>query len=67
MVRRIFEKESTMLTTEKQRDEFEQLARPLMKWINDNFHPHASIIVTNDRAEVVEGFVAFTTNEYVPD
>lgn len=53
--------------TEKQRAEFEALTRPLMQWLNTNGHPHMSILVTTDRAEVSEGVCAFATDEYVLD
>ena len=36
-------------------DSFGVAARPLMKWIRENGHPHITVIVTNGLAEVVEG------------
>lgn len=35
--------------------EFEELAKPLMEYLHNNFHPHAQIIINWDGAEVVEG------------
>ena len=39
-------------------DEIETLreaALPLMQWLNDNCHPHCTIIVDSERIELVEG------------
>ena len=47
--------------------EFEALARPLIKVLNDNCHPHVSIHIENDHAELSEGVAAFHTEEYALD
>lgn len=39
-------------------DEIETLreaALPLMQWLNDNCHPHCTVIVDSERIELVEG------------
>ncbi len=41
--------------TPKQRDTFDAAAKPLMDWLATNTHPHASVIVTSEAAELVEG------------
>ena len=41
--------------TPKQRDTFDAAAKPLMDWLATNIHPHASVIVTSEAAELVEG------------
>jgi len=41
--------------------------RPLIKWLNDNMHPHATVIVDSMRAELVEVVCAFVTEEYLVD
>lgn len=48
-------------------DEFKKLTLPVIKWLNDNMHPHASVIITTTSAELVEGNLAYTTYEHVPD
>lgn len=55
------------MMTKKQRDKFEELARPLIKYLNDNFHPHATIIITPRDAEIVIGECAFQTEDYIKD
>jgi len=39
----------------KERKAFEEAARPLIKWIAENHHPHVKVIVTPTGAELVEG------------
>lgn len=34
---------------------FNEAVRPLIKWLNDNCHPHHTIIVTPTDAELLEG------------
>jgi len=34
---------------------FEEAARPLIKWMAENMHPHATVILTSTGAELVEG------------
>lgn len=55
-----------MITDEKL-EEFEDLAKPLIKFLNDNFHPMMKIIITTDNAELVEGYANIHTDEYVKD
>lgn len=47
--------------------EFEELSKPLIKYLNDNYHPHASIIIDCMHAEVLEGLEAFITEEFLRD
>lgn len=32
----------------------EELARPLVEYLRNNLHPHASIVVTDEQVQVVE-------------
>lgn len=50
---------------EKVRTQFEELAHPLVQFINDNYHPHTTIIITSTTAEVLEGVEATTITDYV--
>jgi hypothetical protein len=42
-------------TTPKELKELEELSRPIMKWLNENFHPHVLVIIDPTRAQLVEG------------
>lgn len=53
--------------TPEQMKEFESLTRPLIKWLNDNFHPHHSIHIEPDGAELSEGVNYFPTQDYFKD
>lgn len=50
-----------------QQQEFESLSKPLIKWLNDNCHPHHTIIITPTDAELLEGSMAIHTTEFVKD
>ena len=50
-----------------QRKEFEDITRPVIKWMCENIHPHATTIITPTSAELLEGVIAFTASEYVLD
>ena len=46
-------------------EEFEELVRPLLKYLAENHSPHTSIIITNTSAEIVEGKLCFHTEDYL--
>jgi len=46
---------------------FEEISRPLIKFLNDNCNPHFSVIVTTTGAELVSGEMAYNTNDFVRD
>lgn len=38
--------------------EFQQLSRPLMTFLAENYNPHVTVILTNSEAELVEGLMS---------
>lgn len=44
-----------MSLTENQRKEFEEVVRPVLRFLNDNCHPHVQVTITPTRAELMEG------------
>jgi len=46
---------------------FEDAVNPVMKWLAQNHHPHTTIIVEGNRAELVEGVECVNTDEFIPD
>jgi hypothetical protein len=56
-----------MKTQEQKAAEFNELVKPIMKWMAENLHPHTKIIVEANNAELVEGFMAVSTDEYLID
>lgn len=54
-----------MILTKCQRKEFEEAAKPLIEFLNNNCHPHVTVIVETNRAELSEGVCAFVCNDYI--
>ncbi|MBP1129370.1 hypothetical protein JOE25_000913 [Serratia sp. PL17] len=46
---------------------FEEAAKPLIKWLAENVHPHHTAIVTSNRAELLMGESVINTDEYLKD
>jgi hypothetical protein len=40
--------------TEQKMNEFEEKVRPVIEWLNENYHPHVSVIITPTNAELLE-------------
>ncbi|MBT9138986.1 MAG: hypothetical protein DDT31_01566 [Syntrophomonadaceae bacterium] len=56
-----------MILNEQQRKEFEAAARPLIKWLNKNCHPHVTVIVEPGGAELTEAICSVLVGDYIPD
>ncbi|WP_275216475.1 hypothetical protein [Citrobacter freundii] len=41
--------------------------KPVIKWLNDNANPHASIIVDCTSAELLTGEIGVHTEEFLKD
>ena len=55
-----------MVLTEKQQNEFETAARPLIEWLNKNCHPHVTAIIGPGRAELLdESMYTKLTREFI--
>jgi hypothetical protein len=54
-----------MILNEKQRQEFEEVVKPVIKWLNNNCNPHNTIIIDNTNAELVDGVYTEHTEEYL--
>jgi hypothetical protein len=46
---------------------FEEAARPLMKYLGHNHHPHTSAYIRNNLAELLEGQEVFGIDDYILD
>lgn len=44
---------------EELRKKFEELSEPLIEFLKENFHPHCTIIIDNEHAELLEGVIGF--------
>lgn len=47
------------------RDEFIQITEPVIRWLNENAHPHMSVIITTTDAEMLEGVLCHKTDEFI--
>ena len=46
---------------------FEEAAKPLIKWLNENANPHASVIVDVTNATLFTGEIGVHTEEFIKD
>lgn len=56
-----------MILSEDKRKEFDELAKQMIKFLNDNCYPHVSVIVDCTSAELLEGVCAIHTEEFLKD
>lgn len=48
-----------------QKNEMEEAAKPLIKWMNDNVNPHSKIIVETNGVELLDGVLRVINNEFI--
>ncbi len=53
--------------SEEQKDEFERIAKMMMKFLCDHGHPHMSVVIDCNTAQLSEGTIAIQTNEFIRD
>ena len=53
--------------TPKEKDLLLEAAKPLIEYLNNNYHPHCKIIVECDSVEIVEGVQVSITKEFIKD
>lgn len=46
---------------------FEEAVRPAIKWLNENCHPHTTIVLDSTSAELLEGIKHYKTNDFIKD
>ena len=56
-----------MTLNKEQLSELLEASKPLIKWLNENCHPHCSAIVGSIGVRLVEGISSQTTFEFVKD
>jgi hypothetical protein len=56
-----------MTLTDQQRQEFQAAAEPLVKWLNENCHPHVAVVVTPASAELTEGICSVVIGQFIED
>lgn len=48
-------------------EKFEEIVKPLIKFLAENHHPHTTCIVTATEAEILEGLMVTKTDEFLVD
>lgn len=56
-----------MTITQQQTEEMLEAAKPLIKWINENCHPHCIAQVDSTKIELLEGLAINRTQEFLKD
>lgn len=56
-----------MTLTKEQQDQMLEAAKPLIKWMNDNCHPHCECKVDQTSVHLLEGIAGHLTDEFVRD
>lgn len=56
-----------MRLSEEQVNGFTEAAKPLVKWLNENGHPHTKIVLDCTGAELVEGIASVRIEEFLKD
>jgi len=56
-----------LLAKKELQESFESTTEPVIKWLNDNQHPHTKIIITHTAAELFEGLKSHVTEKYLKD
>ncbi len=56
-----------MTITPQQKEEMLEAARPLIKWLNDNVHPHCRAVVDWTSIELLESFGSHSTEAFLND
>lgn len=54
-----------MLISKEESEQMLEAAKPLMKWLSENSHPHCRAIVDSTAVELVEAVARSGTEEYL--
>ena len=56
-----------MLLTPQQVNEMQEASKPLVKFLNEHFHPHVQVMVTPDGAQFSENLALVKIEEFIKD
>jgi len=56
-----------MTLTKLQQEQMLEVAKPLIKWLNENCHPHCTAHVDQNTIELTEGIAVLHTDEFLKD
>lgn len=55
------------MVSREQMENLRELSKPLVKFLNDNFDPHAVIVIETDRARILSGECSIPITEFIKD
>jgi hypothetical protein len=53
--------------TEELLNQFKEASMPLVKFLNENFHPYVHVVVENNGATIHEGQAHITIHDFIID
>ena len=56
-----------MVINKKQREAFHKAAKPMIKFLNDNCHPHCHVTIDCGGAELSEGVASIVDDSFIKD
>jgi len=56
---------TVMKLTPEQEKELTELAKPLIKWMNENCHPHTQIVIETNSFQLLEGVIGRQVWDYI--
>ena len=56
-----------MILTQEQQDSMLEAAKPLIKWLNENCHPHCQAKVDTNSVELLECIARNITIDFIKD
>lgn len=56
-----------MAFTAEEKKAFEESARPLIKWLAENVHPHHHVVVTSTSAQLLQGQMSMSDESFLRD
>lgn len=60
-------KTTDMILTKAQKQQFKEASEPLIKYLAENHHPHVTVIVVNNRAEILESSATIINDDFILD
>lgn len=56
-----------MTITKEQQEQMLEAAKPLIKWLNENCHPHCLALLDQNTVEITEKIATHRTDEFLRD
>ena len=51
----------------EKKEELVKVVKPVIKWLNENQHPHTKIIIDCNNFQLMEGIIGMDINDYIKD